>query len=251
MENTKTYIAYYRVSTKEQGKSGLGIAAQKEAVRRFTNCTDCIIGEYTETASGKNDSRPQLLEAIAHAKKEGAKLLIAKLDRLSRNAAFIFTLRDSHVDFVCCDMPDANTLTIGIFATLAQHERELISKRTKGALKEIIRRYLIEKNHNPEVYFNMDKKAKRVFRRNFPDWPLGTDNATDATRQKGAEAMKAKAAANQNNRRAADAASDKRAAGKSLQRIADELNAAGYKTPKGKAFQRVQVKRLLDKIAAA
>lgn len=85
--------------------------------------------------SGKKNNRPQLLAAIEYARKVKATLIIAKLDRLSRNASFIFTLRDSGVDFVCADMPDANTLTIGIFAVLAQHERELISSRTKAALQ--------------------------------------------------------------------------------------------------------------------
>lgn len=130
----KKYVAYYRVSTIEQGKSGLGLEAQKESVRRFANCDNCIIAEFIEIASGKNDNRTELQKAIEYAKSNDATLLIAKLDRLSRNAAFIFTLRDTKVNFVCCDMPDANTLTIGIFATLAQHERELISSRTKAAL---------------------------------------------------------------------------------------------------------------------
>jgi hypothetical protein len=87
-----------------------------------------------EIESGKKNHRPQLLAAIAEARQAGATLLIAKLDRLSRNAGFIFALRDSGVDFVCCDMPDANTLTVGLFAVIAQHERETISKRTKDAL---------------------------------------------------------------------------------------------------------------------
>lgn len=93
-----------------------------------------IIAEFTEVESGKNNQRAQLAAAIDRAKKENAVLVIAKLDRLSRNASFIFTLRDSGVNFQCVDMPDANTLTIGIFATLAQHERELISSRTKAEL---------------------------------------------------------------------------------------------------------------------
>jgi len=128
------YVVYYRVSTKEQGKSGLGLEAQKAEVNRFLKEDDSIIKEFTDIDSGKNDNRVELQKAIEHAKKENAKLLIAKLDRLSRSVSFIFQLRDSKVDFVCCDLPDANTLTIGIFATMAQHEREVISKRTKAAL---------------------------------------------------------------------------------------------------------------------
>jgi DNA invertase Pin-like site-specific DNA recombinase len=93
------------------------------------------VAEYTEIESGKNNQRVQLTAAIDRSKKEGAILVIAKLDRLSRNASFIFTLWDSGVNFQCVDMPDANTLTVGIFATLAQHEREPISSRTKAALQ--------------------------------------------------------------------------------------------------------------------
>ncbi|SFF36436.1 recombinase family protein [Spirosoma endophyticum] len=115
------YVAYYRVSTKAQGESGLGLEAQRSSVAGFVK--GGVLAEFTEVESGKNNQRVQLGAAIDCAKKEGAILVIAKLDRLSRNASFIFTLRDSGVNFQCVDMPDANTLTIGIFATLAQHDR--------------------------------------------------------------------------------------------------------------------------------
>lgn len=131
--NTRRYVAYYRVSTKRQGDSGLGLKSQRSAVANFVKGN--IVAEFTEIESGKNDQRVELARAIDKAKHERATLVIAKLDRLSRNAGFIFALKDSGVDFQCVDMPDANTLTIGIFATLAQHERELISTRTKAALQ--------------------------------------------------------------------------------------------------------------------
>jgi DNA invertase Pin-like site-specific DNA recombinase len=127
------YFAYYRVSTQKQGNSGLGLEAQRAAVSSLLQGA-APVGEYVEVESGKKNQRPQLLAAIAEARRVGATLLIAKLDRLSRNAGFIFALRDSGVAFVCCDMPDANTLTVGLFAVIAQHERETISKRTKDAL---------------------------------------------------------------------------------------------------------------------
>ncbi len=127
------YFAYYRVSTQQQGASGLGLEAQQAAVVSFLNGSRPA-KEYVEVESGKQNHRPQLLAAMAAARAAGGVLLIAKLDRLSRNASFILTLRDAGVDFVCCDMPDANTLTVGLFAVLAQHERETISKRTKEAL---------------------------------------------------------------------------------------------------------------------
>ncbi|WP_133655968.1 recombinase family protein, partial [Hymenobacter sp. UV11] len=117
------YIPYYRVSTVRQGQSGLGLEAQQAAVRAFVQDPTRLLGEYVEIESGKKNQRPQLLAALAEARAAGATLLIAKLDRLSRNAGFILMLRDSGVDFVCCDMPDANTLTVGLFAVLAQHER--------------------------------------------------------------------------------------------------------------------------------
>ena len=129
----KQYIGYFRVSTRKQGESGLGMEAQQFAVRKFLKAGDLIVKEYVEVESGKRNNRIQLQAAIDHAKRIRGTLLIAKLDRLSRNAGFIFALRDSGVDFVCADMPDANTLTIGIFAVLAQHERELISSRTRAA----------------------------------------------------------------------------------------------------------------------
>jgi DNA invertase Pin-like site-specific DNA recombinase len=128
------YFAYYRVSTQKQGNSGLGLEAQRAAVSSFLQGA-APVGEYVEVESGKKNQRPQLLAAIAAARQAGGVLLIAKLDRLSRNAGFILALRDSGVQFACCDMPDANTLTVGLFAVIAQHERETISQRTKDALK--------------------------------------------------------------------------------------------------------------------
>jgi DNA invertase Pin-like site-specific DNA recombinase len=113
------------VSTARQGQSGLGLEAQRTAVSTFVG-NAAILQEFVEVESGKVNHRPQLVAAIDYAKGKGATLVIARPDRLSRNAGFIFTLKDSGADFVCADMPDSNTLTIGIFAVLAQHERELI-----------------------------------------------------------------------------------------------------------------------------
>ncbi len=128
-------VAYYRVSTARQGQSGLGLDAQRAAVENYARQHGKgIVAEFVEVESGKRDDRPELAKAINAAEVMGAKLVIAKLDRLSRNAAFLLTLRDSGVPFIAADMPEACSLTVGILALVAQHEREAISGRTKAAL---------------------------------------------------------------------------------------------------------------------
>ncbi|AUD06627.1 recombinase family protein [Spirosoma pollinicola] len=216
------HVAYYRVSTKQQGQSGLGLQAQRTQVMGFIGGQAQLVREFIEVESGKRNSRPQLLEALAYAKQHKARLVIAKLDRLSRNAGFIFALKDSGVDFVCADMPDANTLTIGIFTTLAQHERELIGERTKKALAA---------------------KKQQGFLLGSPQ------NLTPQAQQKGVAAIKLKAATNENNRRALLTIKGYLNQEKTLQQIADELNASGFRTAKGHFFQRVQVQQLMAKLA--
>lgn len=128
-------INYYRVSTAKQGRSGLGLDAQRAAIASFCASRGCEpLGEYTEQESGKRDDRPELAKALHHAKVTGATLVIAKLDRLSRNLAFLAALQDAGTKFVAADMPEANELTIHIMAAMAQAERKAISKRTKEAL---------------------------------------------------------------------------------------------------------------------
>ncbi len=210
------YVAYYRVSTKEQGKSGLGLDAQKETVANHT-IDGTIINEYVEVESGKKNNRLQLNNAIRHSQDNDATLVIAKLDRLSRNASFIFALRDSGVDFVCCDIPDMNTLTVGIFATMAQHEREVTSQRTKAALAEL---------------------KKKGIRLGSPN------NLTDYSRMKAKEAIKAKAKNNDNNKRAIALIKSLREQGLSYNKIANKLNEAGYKTSRGNKFYSMSVKQL-------
>jgi DNA invertase Pin-like site-specific DNA recombinase len=134
------FIAYYRVSTDRQGASGLGLAAQRAAVARFIGSGQ-LVAEYTEVESGKqHTNRPQLLAALAECRTRRTVLLIARLDRLARNVAFIANLMESGVDFVAVDMPQATRLTIHILAAVAEHEREMISTRTKAALAEAKRR---------------------------------------------------------------------------------------------------------------
>lgn len=126
------HIAYYRVSTKRQGQSGLGLEAQRKSV--MDHIGTAPLAEFTEIESGRKADRPMLLEAVRMARATGATLVVAKLDRLSRNAAFLNTLMDSGLNVLFADMPNADRLVIGIMAQLAQWEAEQISKRTREAL---------------------------------------------------------------------------------------------------------------------
>jgi DNA invertase Pin-like site-specific DNA recombinase len=128
-------IAYYRVSTEGQRRSGLGLEAQQASVRDFCQVRGAqLLAEFTEVESGKANNRPALGKALEQSRLTGATLVIAKLDRLSRNAAFLLTLRDSGTDFLAADMAEANAVTVGVMAVIAQQEREAISARTKAAL---------------------------------------------------------------------------------------------------------------------
>jgi DNA invertase Pin-like site-specific DNA recombinase len=132
---TGKFVSYLRVSTERQGRSGLGLEAQRKAVEDYLNGGAWqLLREYVEVESGKRSDRPQLLAALAHAKATGATVLIAKLDRLARNVAFISNLMESGVEFVAADMPMANRLTVHVLAAVAEHEREMISQRTRAAL---------------------------------------------------------------------------------------------------------------------
>jgi len=213
------YIAYYRVSTKEQGQSGLGLEAQKQEVKRFTlNCDNCIIAEFTEVETGtKKKHRPQFEQAKAIAKKEGAVLLIAKLDRLARNVHFISGLMESKVKFKALDMPEADNFTIHIFAAMAEREAKLISDRTKAALAA--------------------RKARGE------KWK-GKSNLTPEAIAKATEVRKKNAKNNVNNRRATGYICSLRKQGYTYDRIAEHLNSEGFTTSRGKQFKPTTVQRL-------
>ncbi len=128
-------VAYLRVSTARQGASGLGLEAQRAAVQGFAAAGGhTILAELVEVESGGKADRPQLTAALAMCRLHRATLVIAKLDRLARNVAFIANLMDGGVEFVACDMPHANRLTLHLLAAIAEHQREIISQRTKAAL---------------------------------------------------------------------------------------------------------------------
>ncbi len=130
-----SFVAYYRVSTDKQASSGLGLEAQREAVARHVAAAGgAIVASFEEVESGKRNDRPQIAAALAVCRARHATLIIAKLDRLARNVAFISGLMEAKVDFVACDNPYATRLTIHILAAVAEHEREMISQRTKVAL---------------------------------------------------------------------------------------------------------------------
>jgi DNA invertase Pin-like site-specific DNA recombinase len=134
------YVAYYRVSTAKQGKSGLGLEAQKETVRAFVEKEGELIGEYVEVQSGRKDNREELWKAIRVAKEQKAKIVIARLDRFSRKVSFISGIMDQGVSLVVAEMPHATEFQLHIFAALAQEERRLISERTKAALAQAKKR---------------------------------------------------------------------------------------------------------------
>jgi DNA invertase Pin-like site-specific DNA recombinase len=132
---TGRFIAYYRVSTDRQGRSGLGLDGQREAVRTYLNGGAwSLVDEFTEIESGKRNDRPELAKALSACRRMGTMLVIAKLDRLARNVAFVSNLMEAGVEFTAVDFPNANRLTIHILAAVAEHEREMISQRTKTAL---------------------------------------------------------------------------------------------------------------------
>lgn len=220
------FIAYYRVSTKRQGLSGLGLDAQRESVAAYlARVQGKLIEEFTEVEHGtrKGNHRPQLTAALAQCRIHGATLIIAKLDRLARNVAFTSNLMESRVEFVACDFPDANRLTIHILAAVAEHEAVMISTRTKLALAAAKR------------------KGKVV---------LGGDRGNcGLIYRKGAKAS-AKVRSENAKNRAADLlptiAMIKAAGAASLRQIADGLNERGITTPRDGQWSAVQVARVLE-----
>jgi DNA invertase Pin-like site-specific DNA recombinase len=219
----KKFVCYFRVSTKKQGISGLGLEAQKATAQKYiADNAGEEIASFKEVESGKKSDRVQLKEAIQTCKKHDATLLVAKLDRLSRDPSFLFTLQDSGLKFICCDMPEADKFTIGIMIVMAQKERDDISRRTKAAFAA--KRARGEKLGNPEFdkVLKLGLKARKQQAKEFADEmaPVIKD-------------IRAKALVF------------------SLNGIAQVLNRRGYKTTRGKEFKAQQVKRLIELMEAA
>lgn len=214
------FIGYYRCSTIEQGRSGLGLEGQKTTVTNYIRNKGILISEYVEVETGTSKKiRPQLQMALSEAKKKKAILVIAKLDRLSRNVNFVSSLMEAGVEFIACDMPTANNFTIHIFAALAEQEAQLISQRTKTALAEL--------------------KKKGV--------KLGSpDNLSHEARTKGLSTRKSNSINNPNNIKAKAMSRLLFEKGLTLSKIAYELNLLGYETRRGLKFRPETIKRLLS-----
>ncbi len=221
------FVSYLRVSTLKQGATGLGIEAQRETVQAYLHSDKRreLLQEFVEVESGKRNSRPQLTKALELADLTGATLIIAKLDRLSRNAHFLTGLAEAGVDFIACDLPEANKLTVTIMAAVAEHEREVTSKRTKDALAAARARGTRLGNPNGAAHL-----AGR-----------GNDDAIAALKLK----------ANLKAQRFASTLSHLAAKGTTSARgIAAALNERGIPTPRGKQWDAKAVTRLQARLQA-
>ena len=214
------YIAYYRVSTNRQS---LGLDAQRNSVLRFINDDNnkILISEYNEKESGKNNNRAELSKAINECICKNATLVISKLDRLSRNISFIFQLRDSGIKFISLDIPTFNTLSLGIYAAMAQSERELCSRRTKEALE--VKREQGVKLGAPNAHFTKEQ----IFNASMVRKEIADNN--------------------QNNLRAKLMIQSLLASTNNNSEIARKLNENGFRTSKGMLFTSKQVNRIIER----
>lgn len=215
-------VAYYRVSTQKQGQSGLGLEGQKAAVADYASRQGLtIIDEFTEVETGTSKrQRAEIVKAIAEAKAKGAVLLIAKLDRLARNVAFLSGLMESGVNFVACDNPNATPFTLHILAAVAEHEAKMISERTKAALRAT--------------------KARGT--------KLGTPANLTAEARKRGNATRRQMAIDGYSSLVVEKITTLKADGLSLRKIAAALNAHGERTRKGAEFTGATIQRILKRM---
>lgn len=216
-DSTRPFIAYYRVSTDKQGKSGLGLEAQIADVQRHTQRSGGeLLAEFQEVETGKHSDRPQLQAALKLCRQKKAVLVIAKLDRLSRNVAFIANLMESKVEFIACDNPHANKTMLQMMAVFAEHERDAISQRTKDALQAVKARGVKLGRPNAdiaEVQRHWSQRARSVRARVYPT------------------------------------AQEMRDRGMTLTQIADDLNERGIKTCRNGQWYASTVRQLLNNAA--
>ncbi|MBT0666278.1 recombinase family protein [Geobacter pelophilus] len=219
------YIAYYRVSSQKQGKSGLGLEAQKKMVADFIAANNGeLVGEYTEVESGKVDSRPELAKAMRQADLVKGQLLVAKLDRLSRSLHFLTSLQKNQVNFVIADMPHCDSFTVHIYGALAQKERERISSTTKAGLERARARgvKLGTNNLKPELVAEASAKGVQVLKAQAADFANKVMPTITALKDQG----------------------------KGLREIARELDKIGVLTARGKQWTPTAVNNVLKRAAA-
>ena len=222
MMGQPNYIAYLRQSTKKQEYSGLGVEAQREIIQNYLKDRKPL-AEFIETESGKKSDRPKLIEALDLCRRTGSTLIVAKLDRLSRNVAFTSKLLESDVEIIFCDFPQANKLVLHIISSIAEYEANLISQRTKQSLQaKKARGYKLGKSENL-----MDRL------------PQAIKNSNKTNRQKALE--------NPNNKRAIAYLKVLVKEGMSLSEMARILNEEGFVTAKGYKFKASQVSVLLKR----
>lgn len=222
MAASRRFVAYYRVSTVKQGRSGLGLDAQRSTVTNFLHGQEAeILAEFIEVESGRRKDRQQLTSAINYARVTKSSLIIAKLDRLARNVSFTSALMESGIEFVCCDLPSANKFTIHIMSALAEMEAEMISSRTKAALAEAKKRGV--RLGNPRLsQYRPDPRTGGQARKKIADNQAKSYvGLVLEARQKGAI---------------------------TLQATADFLNTRGALTPKGNQWHPATVQRMLKRL---
>lgn len=239
------FISYLRVSTAKQGRSGLGVEAQRKAVEDYLNGGSWkLIDEVVEIESGKRDDRPKLSEALRLCRMHGATLVIAKLDRLARDAHFLLGLQKAGVRFVAADMPEANEMVVGIMAVVAQAERNMISARTKTALAQ-----------KKKFYETLTEEQRAALRAGGKAVRLGGDRGNiHQIAAKGREASRAVRSARADAKAAditATISEIRNSGAGSLREIAAALNARNIPTPRKGAWSATQVARVLERMKAA
>ncbi len=217
----RPHVSYYRVSTQRQGASGLGLDAQRAAVRAYLGADWPPVAEFTEVESGRRNDRPRLAEALVYCKRTNSVLCIATLSRLARNVAFIANLMESGVEFVCAEMPSVNRLTIHVIAAVAEEEARLVSSRTKLALAQWRERNAGKRLGSPKGFVDGAHALGNVAKAQIADERAARIGPTARALREG---------------------------GMTLADIAARLTEMGVRTPRGGAWSPTQVGRVLRRV---